>query len=166
MGDLLGQGHIFQLNVSRGGVPKRGVARALCGPLGLEGDGHDDPNHGGPARALCLYALELYLALQQEGHPAFPGSLGENVTLAGLDLGALAPGDRLTFGEGEGAVAIDLTAYTTPCKTIARSFADGDFTRIGEKQHPGASRFYARVLRGGELYVGQRVVATRLPVVS
>ncbi len=56
------------MNVSRGGVPKRGVARALCGPLGLEGDGHDDPNHGGPARALCLYALVLYLALQREGH--------------------------------------------------------------------------------------------------
>jgi MOSC domain-containing protein YiiM len=162
MADILGRGHIFQLNVSRGGVPKRGVARAVCGSLGLEGDGHDDErSHGGPNRALCVYALEHYLALQREGHPAFPGSLGENVTLVGLDLGGLAPGDRLAFGTGEERVEIELTAYTTPCKTIAGSFADRDITRVGQAQHPGMSRLYARVLRGGELRVGEPVVATR-----
>ncbi len=162
MTETLGEGRIFQLNVSRGGVPKGGVRDAACGPSGLQGDGHNDErNHGGPVRALCVYALEHYLALQREGHPAFPGSLGENVTLVGLDLGALAPGDRLTFGVGEESVEIELTAYTTPCKTIADSFADHDFTRIGQAHHPGMSRLYARVLRGGEMCVGQPVVATR-----
>jgi MOSC domain-containing protein YiiM len=158
----LGEGQVFQLNISAGGVPKRGAGRAMCRPLGLDGDDHDDKeDHGGPDRALCLFALEHYLTLQREGHPAFPGSVGENITLAGIDLGALAPGDRLTFGDDAEAVAIEITSYTMPCKTIAGSFADGLFTRISQKVHPGMSRLYARVLRGGELRVGQRVTATR-----
>ncbi len=59
MTEALGEGRIFQLNVSSGGVPKRAVARAACGKLGLEGDSHDDVrSHGGPNRALCVYTLE------------------------------------------------------------------------------------------------------------
>ncbi|HWH08656.1 MAG TPA: MOSC domain-containing protein, partial [Candidatus Thermoplasmatota archaeon] len=77
---------IFQLNVSPGGVPKRAVPEAVLGPLGLEGDKVRHPRiHGGPERALCLYALERILALQAEGGTLFPGALGENVTLVGLD---------------------------------------------------------------------------------
>ncbi|PYM54959.1 MAG: MOSC domain-containing protein, partial [Candidatus Rokuibacteriota bacterium] len=52
-------GRIAQVNVSPGGVPKRPVPEARVTPLGIEGDGHRDrERHGGPERALCLFALE------------------------------------------------------------------------------------------------------------
>ncbi len=77
---------VHQLNVSSGGVPKLPVERVVVSPNGLAGDGHDDTvHHGGPCRAVCLYALERIGALRQEGHPVEPGRLGENVTVAGLD---------------------------------------------------------------------------------
>src|SRR5687768_8194805 len=94
------QGRIFQLNSSDGGVPKLAVREAYLTPNGLEGDRQRDRRyHGGPERALCLYTLERILRLQGEGHPIFPGSAGENVTVSGLEWAALKPGARLALGE-------------------------------------------------------------------
>jgi MOSC domain-containing protein YiiM len=153
------QAHIFSLQRSHGGVPKLAVHEAQVGPLGMIDDKQNDQRyHGGPERALCLYSLEAILALQAEGHPIFPGSTGENVTIAGLDWPTLQPGDRLYLGDD---VVVEVTAYTTPCKKITAAFHDGVFTRISQKLHPGWSRLYIRVLQGGTLRVGQpvRVVA-------
>lgn len=148
-------GRIFQLNTSHGGVPKLAVREAYLTPNGLEGDRQRDRRyHGGPERALCLYALERILQLQGEGHPIFPGSAGENVTLAGLDWAALKPGARLALGE---EAVIEISSYTTPCRIIAESFLGGGFKRILQKSHPGDSRLYARVLQTGRLAVGQTV---------
>jgi len=94
------------------------------------------------------------LELQAEGHPIFPGSAGENLTVVGLDWSGLAPGARLWLGE---EALIEITGYTAPCKKIAASFERGDFKRISQKVHPGHSRLYARVLRPGRLGVGQSV---------
>ena len=144
--------HIFQINRSAGGVPKLPVMRALVSPLGLEGDRQRDRRfHGGPERALCLYGLETILELQAAGHPVHPGSMGENVTLAGVDLAALRPGDLLALGD---EVVVEITGYAHPCKNIAGSFHDGDFSRVSQKLHPGMSRLYARVRQGGELHAG------------
>lgn len=149
------EGRIFQLNLSGGGVPKLAVREAVLTPEGLEGDRQRNRRfHGGPERALCLYALEHVLALQAEGHPVFPGSVGENLTLVGLDWPRLAPGARLALGD---EALVEITSYTTPCKIIAASFLRGDFKRISQKLHPGQSRLYARVLRPGLLRVGEHV---------
>lgn len=151
-------GRIFQLNTSPGGVPKRAVRTVEVGPLGLVGDGVNHPKiHGGPDRAVCLWALERILALQAEGHPVFPGAAGENVTLAGLDWAALVPGAVL---ECDG-VQLEIASYVTPCRTIADSFADAQFKRISHERHPGWSRLYARVLRPGTLSTGDPVWVTR-----
>ena len=62
------KGRVVQINVSPGGVPKLPVASARVTLEGLEGDGHRDlEHHGGPERALCLFALEQIRALQAEG---------------------------------------------------------------------------------------------------
>lgn len=149
------EGRIFQLNVSNGGVPKLAVREAALTAKGLEGDRQRDLRyHGGPERALCLFALERVLELQAEGHPIFPGSAGENLTLVGLEWSGLAPGVRLALG---GEAVVEVTSYTAPCKRIAASFAGGDFKRISQKVHPGHSRLYARVLSPGRLAVGQSV---------
>jgi MOSC domain-containing protein YiiM len=149
------EGRIFQLNVSKGGVPKLAVREAVLRAEGLEGDRQRDRRyHGGPERALCLFALEHVLELQAEGHPIYPGSTGENLTLVGLDWPGLAHGARLALGD---EAVIEIASYTAPCKKIAGSFVGGDFKRISQKVNPGDSRLYARVLRPGPLAVGQPV---------
>jgi MOSC domain-containing protein YiiM len=143
---------IFQLNVSPGGVPKLAVREARAGALGLDGDGHAHPKiHGGPERALCLYSLEVIRALQEQGHPIFPGSVGENVTITGLDWTALAAGTRLRLGD---EVVVELTRIAAPCKQIVESFSDRNSKRLAE---PAIGRWYARVLAEGVLRVGQPV---------
>jgi MOSC domain-containing protein YiiM len=151
----MNEAYIFQLNCSTGGVPKQSVNEALLTRTGLAGDRQAKPFiHGGPERALCLYAVELIRRLQAEGHPIAPGTIGENVTIAGLDWPALEPGKRLALGD---EVVIEISSYTSPCKTIAASFMDGSFNRISQKLHPGWSRLYARVLQAGRLVEGQAV---------
>jgi len=148
-------GRIFQLNRSGGGVPKLAVREAFLSETGLEGDRQANLRlHGGPERALCLFPLELILELQAEGHPVFPGSVGENVTVHGLDWPRVEPGSRLALGD---EALVEITNYTAPCKTIAASFAGGDFKRISQRVNPGQSRLYARVLRPGRISVGHAV---------
>ncbi|MBI3743039.1 MAG: MOSC domain-containing protein [Chloroflexi bacterium] len=144
---------IHQLNVSKGGVPKTAIPQAMLSALGLEGDGFANPKfHGGPDRALCLYALERIEALQVEGHSIFPGAIGENVTTVGLDWNLVVPGARLALGD----CLIEIVRYTTPCMTTGR-FVSGDLKRYHHEHNPGWSRVYARVLTGGLLRVGDPV---------
>lgn len=154
------EGRIFQLNTSLGGVPKLPVREASVTTLGLVGDDHAFPKiHGGPERALCLFSLERILELQQEGHPIFPGAVGENVTLTGFDWNTIVPGARLALGA---EVLVEITSYTTPCNSIPDSFVNGEYSRISQKLHPGYSRVYARVLLEGRIAVGQlaRLIGT------
>ncbi|HEV7859594.1 MAG TPA: MOSC domain-containing protein [Pyrinomonadaceae bacterium] len=151
----MSEGRIFQLNCSDGGVPKLAVREAVLTETGLVGDRQAKPGiHGGPERALCLFSLEHIQRLQAEGHRIFPGSVGDNVTVSGLDWSTLAPGSRLALGD---EVRVEISSYTNPCKTIRGSFVDGDFQRISQKSHPGESRLYARVLQTGRLVVGQTI---------
>lgn len=148
---------IVQINVNpAGGAPKYRVERAEITMNGVVGDKQRDRrHHGGPTRAVSLYALERIQALQAEGHPIAPGSTGENLTIAGLDWDTLQVGDCLRIGD---RVVIAITGYAAPCNTIAESFRDGDFKRIAQKLAPGWSRLYARVLSEGVVCEGDAVV--------
>ncbi|HMQ34628.1 MAG TPA: MOSC domain-containing protein [Chloroflexaceae bacterium] len=151
-----GTGRVAQVNVNpRGGVPKYAVPSAEITTQGVAGDRQRDRRfHGGPQRAVSLYAVERIEALRAEGHPIAPGTTGENLTLAGLDWAALQVGDRLLVGEW---VELEITGYAAPCSNIEGSFADGAFKRIAQKLHPGWSRLYARVLGEGVVRAGDRV---------
>ena len=132
-----------------GGVPKHAVRAAQITTTGVTGDRQLDLEyHGGPERAVCLFALERIEALAAEGHPIAPGTTGENLTVAGLDWSLLTEGDRLAVGD---EVLLEITGPAPPCKTIAASFLEGRFARISAKLHPGWSRLYARVLREGQV---------------
>jgi MOSC domain-containing protein YiiM len=146
----LATGRVVSIQRSRGGVPKHPVPECEIGTDGLEGDAHRDPRHGGPERALVLYSLERLAALQREGHPIGPGSLGENLTLSGLDWAAIVPGARLRVGRA----LIQVTRYTTPCHGIAGALRDGAIERVAQKSHPGWSRVCARVLAPGRVAAG------------
>jgi len=143
---------IVQLSVSNGGVPKKAVESVRVTALGLEGDAHRNrEHHGGPERAVCLFAMETIRALQAEGHPLVPGALGENVTLEGLDWSAVQPGARVRLGA---EVVVEITRYTTPCFHIRPAFRDGDYSLVSQNRHPGRSRVYARVLETGTVRRG------------
>lgn len=147
--------YIHQINASQGGVPKLPLARGEVTLQGLVGDSQRHIQvHGGPERALCLYSLERILALQAEGHPIYPGAVGENVTITGLDWEKVVPGARLRLGD---EVVIEVTRYTTPCSEIAGAFLDRQINRILQDMHPGWSRVYARVLQTGAILPGDRV---------
>jgi MOSC domain-containing protein YiiM len=151
----MGDARIVQISVSPGGVPKRAVEAARVTTLGLEGDGHRFPEeHGGPERALCLFSLEVIERLREEGHPIAPGTIGENLTLEGIDWRAVVPGTRLALGT---EVVAEVTRFTTPCRTIAASFVGNTYSRVSHVRHPGWSRVYARVLREGTLHRGDGV---------
>jgi MOSC domain-containing protein YiiM len=151
-------GTLVSINLSNGGVPKRRVTDAKVSRLGLLNDAHNDKkHHGGPERAVCVYSLERIRALQSEGHPIDVGTAGENVTVEGIDWTLVVPGTRISLGD---EVLLEVTDYTSPCKTIRESFIDGRFVRISQKLHPGWSRVYTRVLSEGEISFGDSVAVS------
>jgi MOSC domain-containing protein YiiM len=152
---VLDVGTLVSINVSAGGVPKRRVTGAKVSRLGLDKDAQDDKvHHGGPERAVCIYSFDRILALKTEGHPIESGSVGENLTVEGLRWDAIMPGLRVRVGS---SVVLEITSFTSPCKTIRRAFIDGRFARISQKVHPGWSRVYAKVLDEGDVKIGDRV---------
>jgi MOSC domain-containing protein YiiM len=155
-------GSVLQINISRGGVPKRPVAESVATPLGLEGDvcSHREI-HGGPRQAVLLIAAEAVEELIARGYPLFFGALGENFTTRGLDRRSLRLGQRFRLG---GAV-IELTKTRAPCSTLdvygvslGREIYDqavksGDFT----SPRWGLSGFYAAVVQPGPVHVGDPI---------
>jgi len=156
-------GRIASVNVNHGGVPKLPVAEQWVGRLGLTDDRHNEPEpmHGGPDQAVSLYSIEAIARVAADGHSAFPGAYGENLTLEGIELDSIASGDRLAIGE-EGLV-IELTKRAEPCQTIAHLFVDGRIARINSRRHPADARWYARVITEGPVRPGDPVRGEALP---
>jgi MOSC domain-containing protein YiiM len=152
-------GTVASVNVNpAGGVPKLPVPQTTIRRLGVEGDKQRNLKyHGGPKRAVCLYSADLIAKLNAEGHPIAAGTTGENLTLAGVDWSLMTPGARLTIGD---EVELSVTDFTVPCSHIRESFTDLHFKRIGQEDHPGWSRVYARVIREGVVRVGDCVTVT------
>lgn len=98
------------------GIGKRGVAGPVkVGSLGLAGDEQADLSvHGGSSKAVYAYPSEHYPFWQTVraqaraagwGEVLAPGSMGENLTLAGLLENQVWIGDVLRFADCELAVS-------------------------------------------------------------
>ena len=147
--------HVHQINVSDGGVPKYPVFEAKVSTEGVDGDRQRNLKvHGGPDRAVCLFSVELIERVQDEGHSIDAGFSGENLTLAGLIWETLEPGTKLKIGP---VVQLEVASYCAPCEHNARWFRDKDINRISQRENPGWSRLYARVLRSGVVRPGDVV---------
>ena len=154
------RGQIASINVSHpGGVPKRPIDRTVITARGLIGDGQrsKEPVHGGPEKAVCLFGVEQIRRVNADGHHLYPGAIGENLTVSGLDLGGLASGDRLRIGDPASGPIIQLSDPAAPCKNIAGSFEDWRIARVSHKVRPEDSRWYARVLREGPVVSGDPI---------
>ncbi len=149
-------GRVVHVNVSPGGVPKLPVAQARAGRDGLAGDAHDhDAVHGGPHRAVCLFASEAIERVRADGHPGVgPGAVGENLTTEGIELSRLAVGTRLAVGPD---VVLEISGPANPCDVIKGAFQAGKSGRISILLHPEDSRMYARVLSDGVVRPGDAI---------
>ena len=106
--------------------------------------------HGRPDRASACTRSSLIQAPPGRRASSRPGSLAENLTLAGLDWSLMVPGVHVEVGQ----VLLELTSYVHPCRNVSESFTNGEFVRISQKVHPGWSRLYARVLEEGVVTPG------------
>ena len=156
-------GSILQINVSRGGIPKRPVTEAVVTPLGIQGDSCAHPQfHGGPKQALLFICSEAIDDLIAKGYPVFHGALGENLTTVGLDRRQMRAGQRYRIGE----VFVEFTKVRAPCAALD-VYGPGIKAEIYDKQVKAgdpssprwaASGFYAAVLKPG--VIRQRDIIT------
>ena len=138
------------------------VKSAVTGPLwlgreNLVGDGQQNRKvHGGPDRALLLYAAAHYEDWACElgaAKPAGfgPGAFGENFTVTALDEASVCLGDVYTVGEAR----IEISQPRLPCANLAKRWLLPDLPRRVEES--GRGGWYARVLRAGFVAAGQEL---------
>ncbi len=143
---------VLAVNVSRGGLPKQPVHTARVDINGLCGDGHDHEKHRRPDRAVTIQDIELLDELRLEGFPVAPGLMGENLTVRGLGVQTLSPGDRLVFESGP---VLELTQARKPCYVLDQIDPKLKETVIGR------CGFLARVVQPGDLQPGQSITVER-----
>jgi len=153
------QGTILQVNISNGGLPKSAIAVGLIGDLGVAGDVQKHTEfHGGPEKAILVIAMEIIEELKLAGYPLFPGAMGENLTIKGIDVRALRLGDRLRTGTAK----LELAKIRKPCRqlhvygeTLGEAIYDA-MVKAGDATSPrwGMSGFYARVIAPGQVRAG------------
>jgi MOSC domain-containing protein YiiM len=148
------RGTVVQINASKGGIPKLPVGVATVTERGVAGDDWAHPRfHGGPKQALLLIATEDLDELKDKGYPVYPGALGENLTVTGIDMRDVRFGDRFRVGE----VLLQITKLRQPCRTLD-SIRKGIQLELYDTT-PGAPNwgrggFYARVVEPGTIRPG------------
>jgi MOSC domain-containing protein YiiM len=156
------QGTIVQVNISPGGLPKRGIAEGWVTPLGIEGDLHAHPNiHGGPRKAILIVSAEVVDALRERGYPLFYGAMGENLTTRGIDIRQLRVGDQIRAG----GVLLEITQPRGPCSALdvyGESLKLEVYdSRVKQRDHTsprwGMSGLYASVVEPGPVMAGDAV---------
>ncbi len=158
-------GTLLQVNVSRGGIPKRAIAAGDLTASGMVGDTWRYPFHGGARKAILLVTIEGIDELCDRGFPLYPGALGENLTTQGLDRRALRLHQRLQVGDA----VIELTTIRTPCSTlnvygpgIQAAMYDSRVQK-GDADSPlwGLSGFYASVVQPGIVRPGDAIATVK-----
>src|ERR1700754_1420196 len=133
--------------------PVRG--RCRVGRLNLDGDGQGDlAGHRGEHRSFFVYQIESYRYWQERLSRAdfVHGQFGENFTIEGLSDDTVCIGDRYLIG----SALFEVTQPRVTCYRVG--------IRLNEPRMPalltssGRPGFYFRVLREGEVGVGDEIV--------
>ncbi len=131
--------------------PAKGTAKTcredavLRAGHGLVGDAHAGDWH----RQVSILPLERIEEFQAKGATVKYGDFGENIVVRGLDLGRLRVGDRIRIADA----VLELTQFGKECHDrchIYQTMGDCIMPRHG---------VFARVLRGGDVRVGDPVAA-------
>ncbi len=115
----------------------------------LAGYGIDGDRKGGhPNRNLNVMDQEMLGTLAAEGYPTGPGVLGENLIVAGVDLGAQPEGTRVRIGL---EAVIEVVRLREPCYKLTAldpRMPNSVVERVG---------VMARVVESGVIRVGDAV---------
>lgn len=143
------RGKIVAINVSsEKGTRKKNVGRSrLLAGFGLEADAHGGDWH----RQVSLLARESIAKMVGAGLQVGPGDFAENITTEGLDLLGLPLGTRFRMGPA----LLEVTQIGKVCHTRCAIFY-----QAGDCVMPKEGIF-AKVLRGGEIRVGDEIVVCR-----
>lgn len=129
--------------------PKDGLQK--LGPTGFEGDEQADrQNHGGPDKAICVYAAEHYSYWQSALSLAeMPwGAFGENLTTRGLLETEICLGDVYAVG----TAVVQISQPRQPCWKLARRWRVQDLAV--QVEQTGRTGWYFRVLQEGSVAAG------------
>ena len=142
------------------GIYKEPVAgRVRLSPGQVEGDRQADLTvHGGPAKAVYSYSEEDYGWWSAElGRPLGPGTFGENLTTAGVDLSAVTIGQRFQVG----TALLEAVQPRFPCWKLGFKMEDPKFPR----RFLAAARAgcYFAVVEPGDVGAGDGIEAVTAP---
>jgi len=170
--NMMAEGHIVSINVGavreivyRGrprttAIWKEPVAERLPVLAEQVGGDHqaDHTVHGGPAKAVYSYASEDYAWWSEElGETLAPGTFGENLTTAGIDLNDLLIGQQVRAG----TALLEVTAPRFPCWKLGFRMGTQKFPRrFLEAARAGT---YFAVVEQGDVGAGDPIVPASRP---
>ena len=149
-------------------IAKRPAAQPVAiGPLGLTGDAQADLRvHGGPDKAVHLYAWAHYAQWQHELEEATglpqpllqaPGAFGENLAVTGVDEAGVCIGDHWRAG----TAVLQVTQGRQPCWKLNLRFGVADMAaRVQQSLRAG---WYCRTLQGGVVQAGDALELLERP---
>jgi MOSC domain-containing protein YiiM len=127
--------------------------------VNLAGDDQADRTvHGGPDRAVYVYAAEDYAWWERElGRELSPGTFGENLTPQGVDVNGALVGERWRVGTTE----LQITTPRFPCYKLAMKMGDPKFVkRFGAALRLGS---YMSIVQEGSLERGDAIEIVHRP---
>lgn len=147
------------------GVPSAAVkapvtGRVHLGRLGLAGDEQADRvNHGGPEKAVLVFARHRYDDWRGVGLDLPEGGFFENLTLdiPGTDDRTAVLGETWRLGEA----VVQISQPRSPCYKLAKRWGIDDL--VVRVQETGWAGWYLRVIETGGVAVGDEVVLLDRP---
>jgi MOSC domain-containing protein YiiM len=127
--------------------------------VNLAGDRQADRSvHGGPDKAVYTYAGEDHTWWEERlGRPVLPGTFGENLTTAGVNLAAAVVGERWAVG----TTVLEVAQPRIPCFKLGIRMGDPRFpARFAAAGRPGA---YLRIVAEGEVAAGDEIRVVSRP---
>ena len=132
------------------GTPKEPVAEGILKEAyGLVGDAHADCD---THRQVSLLGMESIDKVRRQGFDVGPGDFAENLTTEGVNLVSLPVGARISVGKD---ILLEVTQIGKKCHSGCAILRE-----IGHCIMPKEGIF-ARVIRGGRVRAGDRLVVER-----
>ncbi|MBA3873763.1 MAG: MOSC domain-containing protein [Chloroflexota bacterium] len=153
--------HDGEDKVWRSGIFKEPVdGPVYLGKEDFAGDAQADlKNHGGPDKAVLLYA-ESHYAYWRRVLPQLDwvyGGFGENLTVTEINEDKVSLGDIFAIGD----VRVEVSQPRHPCWKLARRWQQKDLA--ARVQQNGFSGWYVRVLQEGSVEAGQKLTLLERP---
>ena len=124
---------------------------------GLEGDGQADlKHHGGRDKAVLVYCADHYPDWSDKLQLDFRnGGFGENLSVTGIDEGAVCIGDQWKIG----SAVFEVSQPRQPCWKLGRRWSYARLPKLVAQS--GRSGWYVRVIETGSVTAGDEVLLTR-----